>query len=65
MRSPAAPMQTHSVASGTRARDFEKSIIRDPFKGGYQSLPVDWGINSVRKKGFFGLLAKVTGSAPP
>ena len=26
--------------------------------------PVDWTINSPRKKGFFGLLAEVTGSAP-
>jgi hypothetical protein len=29
-------------------------------KEGYQSVPVDWGINSERKKGFFNLLKEVT-----
>lgn len=29
---------------------------------GYQSVPVDWGIGSARKRGFFGLLAQVTGA---
>jgi hypothetical protein len=43
---------------------FDYRQIRERFEDGYQSLPVDWGINSVRKKGFFKLLAEVTGSAP-
>ncbi|HEX4273363.1 MAG TPA: hypothetical protein VHZ32_18365 [Rhizomicrobium sp.] len=43
---------------------FDYRQIRDRFEDGYQSLPVDWGINSARKKGFFGLLAEATGSAP-
>ena len=30
------------------------------FKEGYQSVPVDWGINSNRKKAFFGLLKQMT-----
>ncbi len=29
---------------------------------GYQSVPVNWGISSARKRGFFGLLAKMTGA---
>ena len=29
---------------------------------GYQSVPVDWTIDSPRKRGFFGLLAEITGS---
>ena len=41
---------------------FDYRQIRERFEDGYQSLPVDWGINSPRKKGFFGLLAQVTGS---
>jgi len=41
---------------------FDYRQIRERFEDGYQSLPVDWGINSVRKKGFFNLLANVTGS---
>ena len=43
---------------------FDYRQIREPFEDGYQSLPVDWGINSPRKKGFFSLLAQVTGAAP-
>jgi hypothetical protein len=42
---------------------FDYRQIRERFEDGYQSLPVDWGINSVRKKGFFSLLAQVTGAA--
>jgi hypothetical protein len=41
---------------------FDYRQIRERFEDGYQSLPVDWAINSVRKKGFFKLLAEVTGS---
>jgi hypothetical protein len=43
---------------------FDYRQIRERFQDGYQSLPVDWGISSVRKKGFFSLLAEVTGSTP-
>lgn len=43
---------------------FDYRQIREPFEDGYQSLPVDWGINSPRKKGFFSLLAQVTGAMP-
>jgi hypothetical protein len=43
---------------------FDYRQIRDRFEDGYQSLPVDWGINSARKKGFFNLLADVTGATP-
>ena len=42
---------------------FDYRQIRERFEDGYQSLPVDWGINSVRKKAFFSLLAEVTGAA--
>jgi len=31
------------------------------FKEGYQSIPVDWGIHSQRKKEFFNLLASISG----
>ena len=30
------------------------------YRQGYQSVPVDWGINSERKKGFFNLLNAIT-----
>lgn len=32
------------------------------FHEGFQSVPVDWGISSERKKEFFNLLAKITGN---
>ena len=32
------------------------------FDEGYQSVPVNWGISSERKRAFFDLLAKITGS---
>ena len=42
---------------------FDYRQIRERFEDGYQSLPVDWGINSARKRAFFSLLAQVTGAA--
>jgi hypothetical protein len=33
----------------------------ESFENGYQSVPVDWGINSARKKQFFNLLKEITG----
>jgi len=34
----------------------------EPFTDGYQSIPADWGINSLRKKQFFNLLKEITGA---
>jgi hypothetical protein len=31
------------------------------YRDGYQSVPVNWGINTQRKRGFFGLLGEVAG----
>jgi hypothetical protein len=31
------------------------------FDDGYQSMPVNWGISSPRKKAFFDQLRKITG----
>ena len=42
--------------------DFRRSD--EPFEEGYQSVPVDWGINSERKKEFFMTLQKITESKP-
>lgn len=44
---------------------FDFRYPGDRFEDGYQSIPVDWGINSERKMGFFQLVAQVTGSPPP
>lgn len=40
---------------------FDYRMKDEGFEEGYQSVPVDWGINSERKKGFFGLLKEITG----
>jgi len=40
---------------------FDFRMKDEPFEAGYQSVPVDWGINSERKKGFFNLLKEITG----
>lgn len=40
---------------------FDYRMKEEGFEEGYQSVPVDWGINSERKKGFFKLLKEITG----
>jgi hypothetical protein len=43
---------------------FDYRMAGEGFDEGYQSVPVNWGPSSARKKGFFKLLAEVTGSKP-
>ena len=40
---------------------FDYRMKEEGFEEGYQSVPVDWGINSDRKKGFFRLMKEITG----
>ena len=40
---------------------FDFRIKGEPFEEGFQSIPTDWGINSERKRGFFNLVAKLSG----
>jgi len=40
---------------------FDYRMIDEPFESGYQSVPVDWGVNSPRKKAFFTLLKEISG----
>jgi hypothetical protein len=41
---------------------FDFRMKDEGFDEGYQSVPVNWGISSERKRGFFKLLAEMTGS---
>lgn len=41
---------------------FDYRMQSEGVAEGYQSVPVDWGINSPRKKGFFTLLREITGA---
>jgi len=41
---------------------FDYRMKDEGFNDGYQSVPVDWSINSERKKQFFALLKEITGT---
>ena len=43
---------------------FDYRMKGEGFDDGYQSVPVNWGISSPRKKGFFKLLSEITGERP-
>lgn len=43
---------------------FDYRMKDEGFDDGYQSVPVNWGISSVRKRGFFKLLSDITGEKP-
>lgn len=43
---------------------FDYRMKGEGFDDGYQSVPVNWGISSPRKKGFFTLLSAMTGEGP-
>jgi hypothetical protein len=40
---------------------FDFRMAGESYENGYQSVPVDWSINSDRKRGFFNLLKEITG----
>jgi hypothetical protein len=43
---------------------FDFRMKGEGFDDGYQSIPANWGISSGRKRGFFKLLAEITGVGP-
>jgi hypothetical protein len=43
---------------------FDYRMKGEKFDDGYQSVPVNWGISSARKKAFFKLLSEITGEKP-
>jgi hypothetical protein len=51
-----------AVESGASWGFFDYRMSRERFEDGFQSLPADWTISSVRKRGFFGLLKEITGA---
>lgn len=44
---------------------FDYRMKDEGFDEGYQSVPVNWSLSSARKRGFFRLLAEITGSPLP
>jgi len=55
---------TAAIKAGASWGYFDYRMKGEKFADGYQSVPVDWGINSPRKKAFFQLLAEITGEKP-
>ncbi len=43
---------------------FDYRMKDEGFDEGYQSVPVNWGLSSERKRGFFQLLSEITGERP-
>jgi hypothetical protein len=41
---------------------FDYRMKGEGFDDGYQSVPVNWGISSARKRGFFALVKEITGA---
>ncbi len=60
------PMNNFVAAVGEHASwgYFDFRMKDEGFEEGYQSVPVNWGISSARKRGFFKLLAEITGATP-
>jgi hypothetical protein len=50
-----------AVRAGASWGYFDFRMKGEGFVDGYQSVPVDWGINSARKKAFFAKLREITG----
>ena len=58
------PANNFLAAVGERASwgYFDYRMRNEGFDEGYQSVPVNWAISSARKRGFFKLLAEITGA---
>ena len=50
-----------AVRAGASWGYFDYRFKGEGFAEGYQSIPVDWGLSSDRKRGFFRLLQTITG----
>jgi hypothetical protein len=55
---------TAAVRAGASWGYFDYRMEGEEFTAGYQSVPVDWGINSARKRAFFAKLREITGGLP-
>ena len=60
------PENNYTAAVGEYASwgYFDFRMKSEGYREGYQSVPVDWELGSERKRGFFRLLAEITGSKP-
>jgi hypothetical protein len=51
-----------AIGAGAGWGYFDYRMKGEGFAEGYQSVPVDWEISSARKRGFFELLGRMTGT---
>ena len=60
------PTNNFTAAIGEHASwgFFDYRMKGEGFDEGYQSVPVNWGLSSLRKQGFFRLLSEITGETP-
>ncbi len=58
------PMNNFVAALGERASWGYFDPGRNNYQDGYQSPPVQWGLNTDRKRAFFRLLSEITGQSP-
>lgn len=60
------PVNNFSAAIGEYASwgYFDYRMKEEGFNDGYQTVPVNWGISSPRKKSFFKRLSEMTGESP-
>jgi len=50
-----------AISAGASWGFFDYRMEHEPFECGYQSVPVHWGIDSDRKRGFFNKVREITG----
>ena len=53
-----------AISAGASWGYFDYRMDGEGYDEGHQSVPVNWGLSSDRKRGFFKLLAEITGSTP-
>jgi len=53
---------TAAIGEHTSWGYFDYRMKGESFDDGYQSVPVNWGISSDRKRGFFNLMGRITSS---
>jgi hypothetical protein len=52
-----------AISAGASWGYFDFRRQGEGFEQGYQSVPVDWGINSLRKRAFFKMAKEITGGS--
>jgi len=60
---PAGPKRSGALSEYASWGYFDSRLPGEGFEDGYQSMPVDWGISSERKRRFFDYLSEIAETA--